>query len=815
LRRVFLLFAVWLAGWTNALAILSFPHRVSGQSIDVPAAPRLDGTVRVDEVEAASRTLLDRAEQLVGQKRGAEAIEIWQRLIDSDGDRLILTGEDRNRSAGYPNYVPLRDFLRLRIWQLHVSDPLATRDYRASLDQQVQRWLKPTDAINDEAILRRVYEQAFLSQFTGDCIWRLSHRALERGEYSVARRYLQQLSSEVDLLSTQVASAPANMKMAATPTTPTATDRPAQRQSAPTVINHRYEVADIAARLVLVSILQGDRTRAEKELAVFRQQYPMARGQLGGQADLWGKLLDGLWEESQRWRQNRPLHGWPLYGGRSDRAATPLGEVDPAMRASWSVRLPRVALDGNLSLSRSGPGSPGDVNSSSAVDRLTRENPVFPYYPIVVDGRVYVSSPLGVHGWQLSSGKPIVESASSEREEGLLYRSELPAAANPERTSVTPEKPDFMARSSESTASVRVTGAPAFLLTADSGVLVTKMGLPWFVSGDRFSGRGRAAAANQLVALDLTAEGRSLWRQDGERFSASEESDLPGSTVVCTWDGPPVIHQGRLYQGFRQSDGVQTRLFVVCLDVMSGRLLWKSSVVSADFSRIRARRQWTSNLLTLHENTLFYNTNVGVVAALDVDRGQVRWITRYPRHTTDFAVDARSLSGRELNPCLIYYDRVLAAPADSHQIMALDRATGRVIWSTMPEDTADITQLVGVGAGRLIAAGRTLRWFDVETGGNRGQFPAVASEQSLGGSNAPRTAGQAILVNDHVWWPTAQQIYVFEQQTNRHEQGWQPQLVRRIDLRARQMAGGNLMIADGVLLIAGPDTLKAFRTAEN
>ncbi|MFM8251288.1 MAG: PQQ-binding-like beta-propeller repeat protein [Planctomycetota bacterium] len=796
-RRAILLFALSLAGWMNVRTIPFGGHKLSAQKIDLPAAPHLDGTVRVDELEAASRTLLDRAEQLVMQKRGAEAIEIWQRLIDSDGDRLTLSREDRNRPADHLTYVPLRDFLHQRIWLLHISNSQATRDYRAALDQQVQRWLKPTDARNDEAILRRVYEQAFLSQETGECLWRLSQMAMERGEYSRARRYLQQLSSEVNLVSAQL----------------TATSE--TTQSLPIVISQRYELADIAARLVIVSILQGDRTRAEKELAAFRQQYPKARGQLGGQTDLWCDLLDGLWQESRGWRQHQPVSDWPTYGGRPDRTRVPLGEVDLAMRASWRVTLPRVAMDGSLSPSSSSPPSPASRYSSLETDGSSRKDSIFPYHPIVLDGRVYLSSPLGVHGWHLSSGKPIVAAAGSEHEAGLLYRSELPANANPERTNVTLEKPELMARNSESSLSARISGTPAFLLTADSGALVTKTGLPWFLSGDRFSGRGRAAAANQLVALDLTAEGRSLWLHDGERISASEESDSPGSIILSTWDGPPVIHQGRLYQGFRQSDGVQTRLFVVCLDLMSGRMLWKSSVVSADFSRIRARRQWTNNLLTLHENTLYYNTNVGVVAALETDRGQVRWITRYARRLTDSAADARPLSGRGLNPCLIHHDRVLVAPTDSHQIMALDVATGRVIWSTVAEETADINQLIGVGAGRLIAAGRCLRWIDVETGGSRGQFPAVASEQPLAGSNALHSAGQAILVDQHVWWPTAEQIYVFEQQTMRHAHGWQPELVRRIDLRARQVTGGNLLIADGVLLIAGPDTLTAFRRPEN
>ena len=39
----------------------------------------------------------------------------------------------------------------------------------------------------------------------------------------------------------------------------------------------------------------------------------------------------------------------------------------------------------------------------------------------------------------------------------------------------------------------------------------------------------------------------------------------------------------------------------------------------------------TSNLLTLEGRRLYYNTNLGVVAALDTRRGQIQWLSIYPR----------------------------------------------------------------------------------------------------------------------------------------------------------------------------------------
>ena len=58
-----------------------------------------------------------------------------------------------------------------------------------------------------------------------------------------------------------------------------------------------------------------------------------------------------------------------------------------------------------------------------------------------------------------------------------------------------------------------------------------------------------------------------------------------------------------------------------------------------------------------------------------------------------------------------------------------------------------------------------------------------------------------MLAGDSVLWPTRDKLYVFDQQTA------QPRKV--IDLAARGVTGGNLLVADGRLLIATDNELIA------
>jgi outer membrane protein assembly factor BamB len=216
-------------------------------------------------------------------------------------------------------------------------------------------------------------------------------------------------------------------------------------------------------------------------------------------------------------------------------------------------------------------------------------------------------------------------------------------------------------------------------------------------------------------------------------------------------------------------------------------------------------------MLALSQGTLYYNTNLGAVAALRPRDGTVKWIACYPATPAadDPDRDDRYLF-RDSNPCLVDRDMVFAAPADSDRLFAMDAAGGDLIWAGQPGRVAGVLHLLGVGADNLIASGDHLIWLEAYSGRCVGQFPQPILHAHGQAPPSPRGYGRGLLAGNRVYWPTREEICVFEQQTRKTPEGWSPVGVRRIDLTHRGATGGNLVMADDVLLIASADRLYAF-----
>ncbi len=242
---------------------------------------------------------------------------------------------------------------------------------------------------------------------------------------------------------------------------------------------------------------------------------------------------------------------------------------------------------------------------------------------------------------------------------------------------------------------------------------------------------------------------------------------------------------------------------MACYDAGSGKLLWRRELVRGE-AISGALFELANGALTLADGTLYCNTNLGAVVALDADDGRVRWVYRYPRYGlrgSQLDYDDRHWA-RDRTPCLMHQDLVIVAPADCNRIFALDAAWGQMVWATPAELAADAIHLVGVGQDRLIACGDYLYWLDIFSGRLCGQFPAARTALQGYASPDPRGYGRAVLAGDQVFWPTYEYLFVFQQDGNR--QARQP-----IDVASLGLTGGNLVIDGETLLIAGADALVA------
>jgi hypothetical protein len=500
------------------------------------------------------------------------------------------------------------------------------------------------------------------------------------------------------------------------------------------------DLASIRARLVLVSILEGSPERARDELAQFVRLHQVARGRWGGQEVNYAQALTSLLAESSNWPARKPTADWPTFAGFSSRNAIAPELIDVG-EAAWRIPLHQV--------------KPA-VNAAVAGVAENAQAPLS-YHPVLVGDVVLINDQAEIRAIRASTGKRAWGKA-----DGVIFRDPL-------------DKPPEDLSNPANTL-----GTARFTMTVHEGKLFARM-------GRAITGRPREstlrASGGYLVCLDLAAEGQLLWE-----ITAKEGWAMEGS---------PVCDGSNVYVAMRRGD-ILAQAHVACLDAQTGRQRWRRMVCAADTPDHGALYQSTHNLLTLEHGTLYYNTNLGAVAAISAEDGRVLWVTLYPRQRTGNLAKPAPHWQRDLNPCLFDRGTLLVAPADSPQIFAIDASTGQILWETGSQ-TEDAVHLLGVAGDCLIAGGRRLYWISLKPA-DAGRIKYVWPD-----SNARPGYGRGILSGDCVLFPTREtvngatvdSIRVFDQKT--------AHLIKNIDLRYRgepPVSAGNLLIADGRLLIA-------------
>jgi outer membrane protein assembly factor BamB len=273
-------------------------------------------------------------------------------------------------------------------------------------------------------------------------------------------------------------------------------------------------------------------------------------------------------------------------------------------------------------------------------------------------------------------------------------------------------------------------------------------------------------------------------------------------------DGTPVADESHLYVAMRYTD-INPQAHVACFDLRRERLRWRTQVAWANTPAQGLAAEVTHNLLTLDHGVLYFNTNLGAVAAIGVEDGAVRWVTRYPRrHGERDDPTQLDLTSGEPAPCLFYHGLLLVAPSDSDQLFALDAVSGHRIWQTVLRDAAvDRVHLVGVVGDHLIASGRRLWWIDVTSG----QFSRDVRQ------NPPRYGppatlegrGRAVVAGGLLYWPARGQrdeIHVVNVRTGEPAGPAIP-----LDLSSADPV--HLLVAEGYLFVTTSDRIYAFPAA--
>lgn len=769
-----------------ALLILSTALGTRGQPINLPVNPRirvrvigedvlngrpfgneLSSTVYVDEIASEQKGQLARVRQFIREDQWSEAADMLVRLAESDLRKLAEI-ESANTSATpfarqAKHLVPLSDVLHQIVHRLAQQAPETLIEYRQRVDPLAKRWLESARKNRDPRQLEQLIEEAFHSSHGDEALITLGDWALERGDFHEARIHYHKIHG---VLQWQVARQPFPIWV-----------RPTRGEVASVLANELLEPegtashgtglafidspiprADVWARLVLVSMLQGNVNRASSELAILKKAWPEATGTIGGQQGKLGVLLSKLLTMSNAWPTSEQ-RDWPTFGGNFARNTNSNIAIDIPMKSTWTKELEPIDEDEQLDQRsiRKRFGLPTESNGE-APDKPCS------YFPIVFEKKIVFKDHSQIYCLELETGDP----AWSNRDDGRFY-----SLSN---TIVAPSVPFGDQLST--------LGQHRHTLCYANGLITATMG----------SSQSGNPTNSTLIGFDIDSQG------------AIQFGPIPVENSRWTYHGAPIHDANRCWIGLRLRDA-SAQDFLACFDIHSGKQLWRTRICTAETLGGNAIESSCNFLLSKHESTVFVSSHLGTIAAVSAQTGNILWVMQYPRRgpTVQNLTDQSWHAVRDLTPCLVHDDLVIAAPSDTDHVFALRRSTGELIWST-PLAT-DATKILGVSkSGQLIMSGRRLWWLDAYTGRPSAQvdvnpFPASSTAEPTG-------SGRGLLSAENVYWPVIEdgesKIYVLRQSDGKPNR-------KPIDLQERGVDAGNLLVVPGYLLIAGPETIAAFR----
>jgi outer membrane protein assembly factor BamB len=689
---------------------------------------------RVDIVSGPTAARLEQARALAADKNWEEVVDIYRQLIAGDTGRVVALGDGL--------YLSLRTYCQLQLARLPAE---ALAIYRRQVDPLAEQWYRDGVSQRDEQQLRRLASEFFCSSWGDDALLALGELALERAHYAAARRWWLEISP----LLRSPTGRPLWLALRDVDLNahwPGVARRWNQRLEPPDWLAYpdtQLDLAGVRARLVLASIRAGQRDRAALELDAFRRLHPEATGRLGGQEGQYAAALERLLTSAGEWSAEQHESDWSTFAGSTSRSSV-AAALGPTLRPSWALSVP---------LAR----SLGNEHETSQVAVRESQRPLS-CFPITVDRTLVFADARGIHAVDLATGAPAITS------DGVLHRNEPLEGPNLEiRFSAGPAAGQGVLRDT---------------LTAVDGVVYRRVGRPATTRLDA----GQTAPVDWLVGLDLSRDGLLTFRRRPEDASWS-------------FDGGPVSDGRRVFVAMRHSD-VTPQAYVACFDASTQAQLWRTPIGTAD-TPAAGRDEITNNLLTLVDDRVYFNSNLGLVAALDVEDGKICWLHRYERLRGNLFAAGQPGPlhfDRDLSPCLYYEGMLIIAPSDAPTIFALDAHTGQRSWAT--EKLSDGLHLLGVVQQNLIIGGNRLWALDVRSGGVRFVWPE--SEHA-----GIRGMGRGVIAGEEVFWPTRDEIYVVHAVTGERTR-------LPIDLAPIVGHGANLAAARGHLIVAGYDKLMAF-----
>lgn len=679
-------------------------------------------------------------EDYLSEKRWVEAIDLLQQIVQTDG-RLLVRAQP-GAPGGSAVYLNVSARCNILLAELP-AEGLAV--YRKKVDAQARRWLDRWKQTHDEADLQRVVREAYLSSSGDEALFALGESAWDRGDLATARQYWTQLCP---------------------------LGQEAREQPLPTVLRYPdrdMNLAEVLARLVLCTLMEGEYDLAVTEQTRFQELYPDAEGTLAGRTGRLSDLLTKILDEAKSWDVRQHSTNVATFGMNARRGGTYDSAVEIGA-SKWSRPLPATLL--KYPERTSAPLDQGPLS----------------YFPVTFEDIVLVNNSRSIFAWNAVTGEP---AWPTDRGTAEIY----------------PPAPDDVTGLPDEVCN----GVPWYTMTVADGRLYARMGSVVTNPSDK----EHRPSDSDLVCLDLAhGQGKLVWKTSSDElfkvFEKPKTGRPPGlgRSEDANWrfEGAPLVLGGRAYVALSRRQP-QFDFAIACLDAATGTLLWHRTVVYARGTVEDHQNRISHLLLTAGAGKLFLSTDSGAIVAVDAQDGRLAWAVTYESISRNYRSVAFSNHLQlGLLPPLFHEGLLFVAPNDCSRVFCIEADSGRVRWQHKHSDPESNRwrHLLGVArggvAGRLIVSGKSLSAIDIETN----KVAYAIRTNSLGSSSSEAGYGRGVLAGKIILWPTREAIKIVDAENGT--------IVENKPLQTPDASevGGNLTISQGMLLVAQPYRLVAY-----
>lgn len=592
--------------------------------------------------------------EYLASQQWKNAVDILMQISDEYGDSLYPESPGR--------YLRVSEYCQ----NLLSGFPREAIDiYRNRVDLRAKRWFEQAISESSEQPLLNIVEQALMSSYGDDALYRLGELSWEQGALARSRFYWRKL---IPVTSAK------------------------ERGSDPGVFLYPdtdLPIPEIMARLVLVSFFEGDFKRAQFELSVFEERYPQASGRLAGKQGNLVTILSSIVADRELVSLPTTVSDMKTFAGHQTRNYRAAKRVDVGA-VEWSFLIPMA------------------LNQEFTRKPAFRRSVPPGIFPVVYGEHVFFNDSAriyalnwktGLPAWSVDNeASPVIYPSTGAGQNRLPFR---PVVGVP-RFTMTIHQGRLYARMGTPVTSVAKDerlGLFSDLVCLDldqgQGKLLWKISsselreedFVWSIEG------APVVSGNKLfvvlhrgfpqvqtnVACFSTDTGELIWNQSVcVALKNIEESVNYISHLLLT------LAEGQLYLSTDMGA-------IASLDSLDGKINWIVTYPSQE--------EVTKGELSDHMKTglvpCLYDRGTVFVApqdssllmAFDADSGLLLWQREFPERI-------RNLLG--VNRSTVF--------VSGNQLFGLNRATGSVVWKVGYQDPE------GFGYGRGVLAGNSVYW---------------------------------------------------------------------------------------------------------